>query len=412
MYLRIVNPKTGRRVSIKSGLGKSILRNYLFMLSGGAASKDEKDTTTDSVCSICLEEISDSDKSREVMTTWCGHQFHTGCIDEWFTHSPLMRPPCPLCRRKIHPPTERVRIVKLETEVPGLLLALSNCVYVEPHHMLILNGWLMEVVEHYLKAEWVGGSERQWQLWRDTFVQQAMVECRKYLEQHPDLPKSKLQLLGISTLANALPDGVVTPQRGSYITDWTYTAEEVRDMMLESSISDLPDEDDMGGVEVSIPELHFRIASRELDSVRDYIPPEHGLDMSDYEEEKLRNWRNYIGELGNRLGEVSPHGDELLEEIEDHIRWSMGQLIEAMSGGGEFPPPRNTPEENRFYQLRLLSEWAPIEASRRITEEDTGGLVWNEAAVAEIRREGRYNGGDRYELEAAILDEMRYPPPS
>jgi hypothetical protein len=278
--------------------------------------------------------------------------------------------------------------------------------------MLILNGWLIEVVEYYLKAEWVGGSERQWQLWRDTFVQQAMGECRRYLEQHPDLPENKIQLLGIATLANSLPDGVVTPQRGSYITDWTYTPEEVRDMMLESSISDLPGEDDMGEVEVSIPELHFRIASRELDSVRDYIPPEHGLDMSDYEEEKLRNWRNYIGELGNRLGEVSPHGDELLEEIEDHIRWSMGQLIEAMSGGGEFPPPRNTPEENRFYQLRLLSEWAPIEASRRITEEDTGGLVWNEAAVAEIRREGRYNGDDRYELEAAILDEMRYPPPS
>ena len=37
MYSNIVNPKTGRRVSVKSMLGKNILRNYLLILSGGAA---------------------------------------------------------------------------------------------------------------------------------------------------------------------------------------------------------------------------------------------------------------------------------------------------------------------------------------------------------------------------------------
>ena len=37
MYSNIVNPKTGRRVSVKSRLGKDILRKYLFILSGGAA---------------------------------------------------------------------------------------------------------------------------------------------------------------------------------------------------------------------------------------------------------------------------------------------------------------------------------------------------------------------------------------
>ena len=37
MYSKIVNPRTGRRVSVKSRLGKNILRNYLFILSGGAA---------------------------------------------------------------------------------------------------------------------------------------------------------------------------------------------------------------------------------------------------------------------------------------------------------------------------------------------------------------------------------------
>ena len=37
MYSKIVNPRTGRRVSVKSRLGKNILINYLFILSGGAA---------------------------------------------------------------------------------------------------------------------------------------------------------------------------------------------------------------------------------------------------------------------------------------------------------------------------------------------------------------------------------------
>jgi hypothetical protein len=35
MYSKIVNPKTGRRVSITSRLGKEILRNYLSILVGG-----------------------------------------------------------------------------------------------------------------------------------------------------------------------------------------------------------------------------------------------------------------------------------------------------------------------------------------------------------------------------------------
>jgi len=36
MYSKIVNPKTGRKVSVKSRLGKTIIRKYLFILSGGA----------------------------------------------------------------------------------------------------------------------------------------------------------------------------------------------------------------------------------------------------------------------------------------------------------------------------------------------------------------------------------------
>lgn len=36
MYSKIANPKTGRRVSITGKLGKTILKNYLLVLSGGA----------------------------------------------------------------------------------------------------------------------------------------------------------------------------------------------------------------------------------------------------------------------------------------------------------------------------------------------------------------------------------------
>ncbi len=35
MYSKIVNPKTGRKVSVNGRLGKRILRNYLIFLSGG-----------------------------------------------------------------------------------------------------------------------------------------------------------------------------------------------------------------------------------------------------------------------------------------------------------------------------------------------------------------------------------------
>ena len=40
MYSKIVNPKTGRRVSITSRLGKEILRNYLSVLVGGVGGEE------------------------------------------------------------------------------------------------------------------------------------------------------------------------------------------------------------------------------------------------------------------------------------------------------------------------------------------------------------------------------------
>jgi len=52
MYSKITNPRTGRRVSVKSRLGKTILRNYLLVLKGGASSGED-------ICAVC------------------GHPFHT-----------------------------------------------------------------------------------------------------------------------------------------------------------------------------------------------------------------------------------------------------------------------------------------------------------------------------------------------
>ena len=35
MYSKIVNPKTGRKVNINGGIGKKVLKNYLYFLKGG-----------------------------------------------------------------------------------------------------------------------------------------------------------------------------------------------------------------------------------------------------------------------------------------------------------------------------------------------------------------------------------------
>ena len=39
MYSKIINPETGRKVAINGKLGKTILRNYMFVLNGGSSSK-------------------------------------------------------------------------------------------------------------------------------------------------------------------------------------------------------------------------------------------------------------------------------------------------------------------------------------------------------------------------------------
>ncbi|KAK6246218.1 hypothetical protein SCA6_009308 [Theobroma cacao] len=51
-------------------------------------------STSEKECSICLDEISDSE---EVALMPCGHVYHDGCIVRWLETSHL----CPLCRYKM-----------------------------------------------------------------------------------------------------------------------------------------------------------------------------------------------------------------------------------------------------------------------------------------------------------------------
>ena len=46
MYSKIINPLTGRKVSITGKLGKTVLRNYLQVLIGGAAAVWQKGSST------------------------------------------------------------------------------------------------------------------------------------------------------------------------------------------------------------------------------------------------------------------------------------------------------------------------------------------------------------------------------
>jgi E3 ubiquitin-protein ligase ATL41 len=47
-------------------------------------------------CVVCLSELADSDKVRELPN--CGHVFHVECVDAWL-HA---RTTCPLCRAEAH----------------------------------------------------------------------------------------------------------------------------------------------------------------------------------------------------------------------------------------------------------------------------------------------------------------------
>ena len=67
MYSKITNPKTGRKVSVKSRLGKMILKNYLLVLKGGASGSALPDSTAAKIAkrgdlATAVETISSEDK--------------------------------------------------------------------------------------------------------------------------------------------------------------------------------------------------------------------------------------------------------------------------------------------------------------------------------------------------------------
>ena len=118
MYSKITNPKTGEPVSIKNRLGKNILRNYLFMLSGGAASQGASAIVDTVECSICLEQRGVPDQVVEVE---CGHTFHIDCIERWYDdkRDNGLVTPCPLCRRIIRPAPPNTRQTWIWDDVDG-----------------------------------------------------------------------------------------------------------------------------------------------------------------------------------------------------------------------------------------------------------------------------------------------------
>ena len=55
---------------------------------------------TDTECSICKVEYSNSDKAIETLIP-CGHKFHSECIHKWLDPSPNENRKCPRCNKHI-----------------------------------------------------------------------------------------------------------------------------------------------------------------------------------------------------------------------------------------------------------------------------------------------------------------------
>lgn len=71
------------------------------------------------LCSICLEEVIDSDNNKKVLH--CNHTFHKNCIDRWLS----TRSQCPVCRRRV-PSRPRGRMVPPHSMVPRRSVPRTN----------------------------------------------------------------------------------------------------------------------------------------------------------------------------------------------------------------------------------------------------------------------------------------------
>jgi len=71
-------------------------------------------------CSICQDRMLQGETIRRLNA--CQHEFHGGCVDNWFLHNSIA---CPVCRHDIRDPTEvrrspRIQAAPNTTEIPPI----------------------------------------------------------------------------------------------------------------------------------------------------------------------------------------------------------------------------------------------------------------------------------------------------
>jgi hypothetical protein len=78
---------------VELGIDEATLKGYPEVVYGVARKEArDKNGTTCTCCSICLDNYGDGDVLR--MLPECGHLFHRECVDPWLRHHPT----CPVCR--------------------------------------------------------------------------------------------------------------------------------------------------------------------------------------------------------------------------------------------------------------------------------------------------------------------------
>ena len=86
--MKIINPITGKSYSVKSKVGRQILKKYIqIYLKGGSSGIDVDDL----VYPICFEEFDTG--IRTPMTSSCGHTFCKECVNKF-----RPRKVCPYCK--------------------------------------------------------------------------------------------------------------------------------------------------------------------------------------------------------------------------------------------------------------------------------------------------------------------------
>jgi len=72
IYLKIINPATGRQVNVNGRIGREILRNYLSMLKGGSMVKPTKPSMTIQNALTILKKLSQCEQKTMAGFTSCG----------------------------------------------------------------------------------------------------------------------------------------------------------------------------------------------------------------------------------------------------------------------------------------------------------------------------------------------------